>query len=191
MSPDGSHLRRVALVSHWNDERHYSECRSWYSIGEVCHYNLPMQLIVVVIGQERCGKRSSPWTTGFLHPMNRALRFRKKIRSTLESFNDKWEKVYREDHAEITRETWLNAMLKDDVMPEVCFKLDIPVPDEAQRWRIIDIANKKLERLAEIKGIPEPNLSSCDWPVPCEFRRLCHKVPEGRPSSTNGFIRLE
>lgn len=191
MSPDGKFLRRIALVSHWNDQRHYSECRSWYAAGEIAHYELPMQLVVLVIGQERLGKRQSPWVSGFLHPMNKILRFRKKSRATSEVFNEKWEKIWREDHAEITRETWLNAMLKDDVLPQVCFRITIPVPEKIHCQRIRDIAARKMENLGETKETPEPNLSSCDWPVPCLFRRLCHTIPERSPSRTNGFIPRE
>lgn len=191
LSPDGRYLRRYTLVSHWNDQRHYSECRSWYSCGEIAHYKLPMQLIVLVIGQERLGKRLSPWVSGFLHPANHELRFRKKSRSQTEVFNDKWTKIWREDHAEITRETWLNGMLKDDVLPEVCFKIDMPVPDEIHCQRIRDIAARKLERLYAMTETPEPNLSTCDWPVPCTFRRLCHTIPEREPSRKNGFVQIE
>jgi hypothetical protein len=189
LSPDGTKLRRITLVSNWTDARHYSECRSWFTVGEIAHLGLPMQLIVLVIGQERNGKRHTPWTTGFTHPMNRQLRFRKKSRSTSEVFNDKWEKIWREDHAEITRETWLNAMLKDDVLPEVCFKIDVPVPDRLQVERIKDMAARKMERLAAMKDVPEPNLSTCDSP-PCAFRKICHTLPERVPSGKSGFIRL-
>ena len=78
----GDHLRRIVLVSNWNDDRHYSECRSWFTLGEVAHFELPMQMVVMVIGQQRNGRRHGPWTQGFLHPQNRVLRFRKKSRST-------------------------------------------------------------------------------------------------------------
>ncbi len=191
MAPDGNSLRRLVLVSNWSDARHYSECRAWRTLGEVAHYELPMSLIVCVIGQERDGLRSGPWTQGFLHPSgNHQLRFRKKSRSTSEVFNDKWEKIHREDHAEISRETWLEAMLKDDVLHEVCFRVDIPVPPIPHLQRIRDMASRKLERLYTLKEKPEPNLSSCDWPVPCQFRRLCHVLPEREPSENLGFLSV-
>ncbi len=190
MSPDGDYLRRLVLVQHWTDARHYSECRNWFTQGEIAHYRLPMQLIVLVIGQERKARRLSPWTQGFLHPANRQLRFRKKSRSTTEVFNDAWEKIYREDHAEISRETWLNAMLKDDVLPEVCFKVDVPVPETPQLQRIRVMAARKMERLQKMFEKPEANLSSCDWPTPCVFRKLCHRIPEWEPSERNGFIQI-
>jgi hypothetical protein len=190
LSPDGSHLRRIVLVSHWSDDRQRSECRSWFTLGEIAHYDLPMQLVVLVIGQQKAGKRSSPWTSGFLHPANHQLRFRKKSRSTTEVFNDKWEKIWREDHAEITREVWLQSMLKDDVLPEVCFRVDIPTLDPLHRQRILQMAERKLERLYGMKEKPEANLSSCDWPVACEFRRCCHSNPEREPSLKYGFVPL-
>ena len=191
LAPDGNSLRRIVLVSHWTDERAESEKRSWYSLGEIAQYNLPMQIVVFVIGQMRNGKRSSPWTTGFLHPQNRQLRFRKKSRSTSETFNDKWEKICREDHAEIDRQTWLNAMLKDYVMNEVVFRVDVPVPGEVQRQQILDTSNRKLERLYGMKEKPEPNLSTCNWPIPCEFRRCCHAEPEREPSEKYGYVRIQ
>jgi len=190
MSPCMSNLRRIVLVSNWTDARHYSECRNWFTMGEIAHYKLPMQLVILVIGQERKARRLSPWTQGFLHPANKTLRFRKKSRSTTEIFNDAWQKIAREDHAEISRETWLNAMLKDDVLPEVCFKVDVPVPDAKQCERIRDMARLKMERLQKMTEKPEANLSSCDWPTPCVFRKLCHTIPERNPSERNGFVPI-
>jgi len=159
-------------------------------LGEIAHYNLPMSLIVCVIGQERDGLRSGPFTVGFLHPANHGLRFRKKSRSTSEVFNDKWERIHREDHAEISRETWLNAMLKDDVLREVLFREDIAIPATPHLLRIREMASRKLERLYALKEKPEANLSSCDWPVPCVFRGCCHVIPEREPNQNNGFINL-
>lgn len=188
LSPDGSTLRRIILASHWTDARHYAECRSWPTMGEIATYNLPMQLVVFIVGQQRDGRRSSPWVSGFLHPQNHQLRFRKKSRSTSEVFSDKWEKIYREDHGEISRETWLQAMLTDDVLPEVLFRVDVPIPDKLQLNRIRDLANRKMDRLYSIKEIPEANLSTCDFPTPCVFRGCCHVIPERKPSEKNGFI---
>jgi len=189
ISPDGSHLRRVILVSHWTDEREQSEKRSWGTMGEICQYKLPMKLAVMVIGHQRNGKRSSPWVRGFAHPANRGLRFRKKERTRSEVFSDRWEQILREDHTEITRETWLNAMLKDDVLREAAFHIDIPVPPEATVERIRSMAERKLEKLYALKDIPEANLSTCEWPVPCIFKRCCWGKEQRAPSSGNGFLK--
>jgi hypothetical protein len=190
LSPDESTLRRIVLVSYWSDERHYAECRNWYSLGEMAQYELPMQLVVFVIGQQRNGKRLSPWTQGFLHPMNKQLRFRKKSRSTSEVFNDKWEKIYREDHDEISRETWLESMLRDDVLAEVCFRVDIPLPDRLHLLRIRQTTERKLSALHAMKEKPDIQYSTCDRP-PCAFKRCCHVLPETEPSEKNGFVHIQ
>lgn len=190
MSPDGRYLRRVIGVSHWTDEREESEKRSWYTMGEIAAYELPMQLAVLVIGQQKNGKRHSPWTKGFLHPKNHQLRFRRKQRVKSETFSEGWDSVLREDHAEIERETWLNAMLKDDVLPEVCFSINIPVPSSPILQSIREMVERKSERIAATKELPERNLSSCDWPVPCAFKRACWGATEREPSEKNGFVRI-
>lgn len=194
LSPDGQNLRRLVLVSSWSDDRHYSECRSWFTLGEMAAYNLPMQLVVLILGPSRHGKVIGPWTQGYQHPMNRTLRFRKRSRGSRAEgnvFNDKWEKIWREDHADVTRETWLQGMLTDDVLPEVCFRVDVPLPAERQLDRIRRMRDIKLARLAGMSVKPEANLSTCDWPTPCCYRKLCHVVPEREPRDGNGFVRLE
>jgi len=191
LSPDGSNLRRCVLASSWSDARHYSECRSWMTLGEIAMYELPMQLVVLIIGQQRDGRRHGAWTTGYRHPKNHELRFRKRQHSNTQEFNEKWERIVREEHAEITREEWLEKMLADDVLPNVCFKEDIEVPPPRQIARIKELAVRKLERLLNLKEIPEMNLSSCDFPVPCPFKKLCWALPERMPSKDYGYVRIK
>jgi len=186
----GANLHRLVLVSNWTEERHYAECHAWGTLGEMAHYNLPMKLVIAIIGQQRLGKRTGPWVSGFIHPRTKQLRFRKKSRSTSETFTESWEKIYREDHDEISRETWLNSMLKDDVLPEVLFRVDMPTLPEVHRQRILDMAHRKMDHLASLQSTPEANISTCDWPVPCQFRPLCHSLPEREPSEKNGFVRI-
>jgi hypothetical protein len=173
LDPQGEHLRRVVLASNWSDDRHYSEARSWFSLGEVCAYGLPMQQAVIVLGQMRNGKRHGPWAKGLLHPANRKLRFRKK-RDIATGFKSSWEEAWREDHDEVSTQDWLQAMLEDGVLADVCFNVDIPVPEAAARLRIMDMAKRKLERLVLMTELPDPQLTGCDWPVPCIFRGPCH-----------------
>jgi hypothetical protein len=187
LSPDGSHLRRVALVSNWSDDRHYSEARSWFSLGEVCAYGLPMQQVVIVLGQSRDGRRHSHWTKGLLHPANKKLRFRKKT-NIAAGFKDTWHQVWREDRDEIATKDWISAMIEDDVLRDICFNVSIPVPEKAARQRILDLAARKLDRLSALKVLPDQNLSTCDWPRVCAFRNNCHSGNE--PSGRYGFARI-
>jgi hypothetical protein len=188
LAPDGSHLRRVCLVSGWSDDRHFSEARSWFSMGEVCAYNLPMKQAVVVLGSNRDGKRHGHWSRAVLHPVNRKLRFRKRTEVST-GFKNTWVPIFREDRDEITTTTWLQSMLDDGVLQDSLFTVDIPVPSKEVRQRILDLAARKLERILKTKTIPDQQLSTCDYPVPCVFRSNCHKNEE--PSGRFGFVRID
>jgi hypothetical protein len=179
LSPDGLHLRRIVFASSWNDDRHYSVCRSWPSLGPVSYYKMPMQIAVVILGQHRGGKYFSSWSRGLLHPMNKKLRFRKK-RDIAAGFKASWEEVWREDHAEISTEQWLQAMLEDGALADACFSVDIAVPEKPARDRIVDMAKRKLDRVAALTELPDPQLTGCDWPAPCIFRDPCHAGREPR-----------
>ena len=188
LDPSGIYLRRIALVSSWNNDRHYSECRSWYSLGEIVTYGLPMQMVVCVIGQNKGGKRTSYWTRGLRHPANRRLRFRKK--NDVESgFKSSWLETWREDHDDIETKTWLQAMLEDHVLEDVLFVIDIPVPDKLARQKILDLAKKKLYRVQKLKEEPDRQMSTCDWPRVCKFRNNCHSG--NPPSRKYGFIQID
>lgn len=188
LSPDGTHLRRVVLASSWSDDRHYAESRSWFSLGEVCVYGLPMQQVVAVIGQSRNGKRHSWWTHGLQHPMNRKLRFRK--RNQLDTpFKETWKEVWREDDSDVSTKQWLQSMLDDDVLRDCSFKIDIPVPERMAQQEIVDLAVRKLEAVEKFSAKPAKNLSTCDWPVPCRFRTPCHG--NDTPGRKYGFVPID
>jgi hypothetical protein len=187
LAPDGSHLRRIAFVTSWNDDRHYALCRSWESLGEICFHNLPMQLIVVMLGRHVDGKYHSYWSHGLLHPANKKLRFRKRNR-VAEPFKESWQEVWREDHDEISTQAWLQGMLDDDVLRDVCIRVDIPVPKPDVRQKIVDLGKRKLELISGMLKLPDPNLSTCFWPVPCVHWQHCHAGEE--PSAVYGFVRI-
>jgi hypothetical protein len=188
LAPSGNFLRRVALVSSWNDDRHFSECRAWSSLGEVCAYSLPMQLVVAVIGQNKGGKRHSYWTRGLRHPANKTLRFRKK-NDLGTPFKSTYLETWREDHDEITTKEWLEGMLQDGVLTDVLLKVDIPVPTAEARQRIVDLATRRLEEIQNLDKLPEQQLSTCDWPKVCAHRNHCHAGEE--PSGRYGFVRVD
>jgi hypothetical protein len=187
LDPSGDHLRRIALVSSWSDERHYSELRSWYSLGEVAAYRVPMKVVVLNVGQHRDGRRHGPFTKGFLHPQNFKLRFRKKQKVTHETFSDRWEKVWREDRGEISTEEWLEAMLGDDILRDVCFVIDLPTPSPPHHLRIGDMAARKLDRLMTMTKRPEASMSVCDRPA-CSFKGCCWSEQQYEPGTKTGFV---
>jgi hypothetical protein len=185
LSPDGAYLRRVVCVTSWSDERHYSVCRSWATLGAVCNYSLPMQIAVIVLGPHRSGKYHSFWTHGLLHPRNKKLRFRKK-NAQHEPFKDSWESVWREDHDEIETTAWLEEMLADGVLADLCFSVKIGVPEKSARQHMLDLMKRKLKAIEALKTLPDEQMTGCDWPKPCQFRNECHAGSEPR----NGIFKM-
>ena len=188
LAPDGLSLRRIVLATSWSDNRHYSEARSWFSLGEVCCLNLPMKEAVIILGAHRDGKRHGYWSKGLRHPVNKKLRFRKKTDVSV-GFKSTWATIFREDYDEISTEEWLSAMLNDGVLPDVCFSVEIPTPERKARQEIVDLAARRLDEMYETKELPSKQLSTCDHPYPCDHRVHCHKGDE--PSGRYGFVRVD
>lgn len=197
MSPAGDMLRRIVLVSHWNEDRHHAECLSWYTLGEMAHYKMPMQLIVLVIGQQKDGRQHSHWTKALHHPVGAGpksinhLRFRRRVGNTKGGFKESWKEIWREDHDEIDRETWLNAMLQDDVLRDLCFTVDMPAMTSSQGQMVRELARRKLDSLHRHRSVAPPiQYSGCHWPVRCGFADCCHSIPPRDPSARLGFLQI-
>jgi hypothetical protein len=188
LAPSGTSLRRVVLVSHWDKDRHYSFCRSWETVGNICAYSLPMQLAVCVLGQVRDGKHYGYFSRGYRHPVNRGLRFRKKT-DVNSRFKDSWQQVFREDFDDIPTLDWLSAMHKDGVLEDSCFSVTVDVPQENARTHVLDLAARKLDRLMNLKTVPDEQFTGCSWPTRCPYITPCHSGYE--PSGKYGFVRIE
>jgi hypothetical protein len=187
IAPDGSHLRRIVYTTSWSDDKHYSLCYSYESLAAICHYNLPMKMVVVNLGQHRQGKYYSFWSHGLRHPANKKLRFRKKTDVVI-PFKGSWIECWRSDWDDISTQEWLDAMQTDRVLEDLCIRVEIPVPKPEQRQRIIDLAQRKLEIMRNTTTLPDPNLSTCFWPTPCVWRVPCHALEP--PAGVYGFVRI-
>jgi hypothetical protein len=183
---NGEALRRVVCVSSWSDDRSYSLCRSWGSLGAVCLYELPMKIAVVLVGSHREGRYHSHWSKAVLHPVNRKIRFRKKSEG---KFKESWISIWREDRDEIDTQAWLQAMLDDSVLQDSTFIVDLPVPAKDSREEIVKLASRRLDEIYQTKQLPDRQLSTCDWPTPCSMRSPCHSGAE--PSGRFGFVRVD
>lgn len=190
IDPTGSHLRRFIAVSHWNEDRELFERRSWFCLGEVAQFKLPMKMVIAVLGHMSGGRRTGYWTKALLHPQRSSLRFKRRSRGTIEGFKETWLPIYREEHAEIERQKWLQAMYEDGVLQESLFVVDVPVPGATELQKITELAKRKLEALQRLSVLPDPQLSTCLDPIaPCPFRVCCHGEPELGPEA-GGFDDL-
>jgi hypothetical protein len=189
LDPTSTFLRRFVLASSWSPERMFGECNSWRSLGEVVQYRMPMQMVVIVLGPHRDGKRHSPFTKGLLHPRSHKLRFRKKSQSTSSEFRESWVRTWREDSS-ILPHQWLSAMAEDDVLKEHLFVVNVPVPEEARCKELLEMAERKLQTIWNLGQVPDCQLSGCFFPAQCQFAHCCHgKWKE--PSVRAGFLPLE
>jgi hypothetical protein len=180
LSTSESHLRRVVLCSRWDAYRMVEEEHDWRTL-EGSIYGVPMNLMVVVLGQERDGRRKGPLSRGWTHPVSKQLRFRKRDGG---GFDGAWEQVWREK-SDFSKETWLDTLADDGVLPDV---VQIHTVETSNRdW--CKIALKKLARIREAKELPEESPSMCfDRINPCPFRSCCPRGEE--PSESLGFVRL-
>jgi hypothetical protein len=180
LDPSESHLRRLVLCSRWDAYRKVEEEHDWRTL-EGSIYRVPMDLMIVMIGQERDGRRHGPLTRGWRHPVSKSLRFRRRDG---DDFGSTWERVEREND-KATREEWLDAMTDDGVLPDVVQVHSVGVSERAADW--CNIALTKLRRIREAQEPPEESPSMCfDRIHPCPFRACCPRGLE--PSPELGFV---
>lgn len=165
-------LVRIVLVDHFSDERTLAESRSWFTTGEVAVYDCPMDIYLVSLGASRGGKRHSAWSKGLLHPRNRQVRFKKQA-NKIEGFKETWIPVWREEHQEISRESWLKAMELDGVLQDLTTSFTVDPLSPFRRAEALEVIARKADNLQKLSGLPDPSYSSCDWPRPCPFRSVC------------------
>ena len=187
LAPNGTTLRRVVTVSNWSNDKHYSFCRSWETIGNVCAYELPLQLAVCVLGPLREGKRHGYFSRGYRHPLNKQIRFRKR-NDTSTGFKSSWATVSREDYDDISTKEWLESMHRDGVLQDCCFSVTVEVPPADTRKRVLDVAARRLDEIESLETVPDEQLTGCSWPVRCQFIGPCHAG--NRPNERNGYVQI-
>lgn len=186
----GEELVRIVLVDHLGEDRQASEARSWFTLGEMAAYKMPMTLEFLILGASVGHKRHSAWSKGLLHPRNRTLRLKKQAKK-VEGFKESWLPVWREDYAEIGREQWLAAMEADGVIADVYRRVHVSRLDDDKIAEIRGIIERKTEKLYQIGEVPDPNYSACDWPRPCPFRSCCFGERLTSPEESGAFRRRQ
>lgn len=183
--PNGT-LKRIILPSRWDEERQAQELHSWFNFAEMVAYRERMTMEVVILGQSRKARRHSAWSRGHLHPRNRQLRFKRNAHygQRDKPFGENWIPVWREDHDQLTREQWLEAMEADAMFEDLHLSIPIVLPGAANMQRLRDLIARKTERLEKLKGLPEPSYSACHNPInPCQFQGCCLETPESKPAA--------
>lgn len=183
LSDSGTRLRAVLIAERWDDARQLSAEHSWFYGGETAVYGMPMDLMVVIVGQRRDGRWNGPLSRGWQHPVSKELRFRKRDGA---GFDGNWKPIFRED-GDYSRELWLDQMTQDGVLEDSVLSVELLPPDEAPTIRVL--AERGLTRLREATALPDPHLSQCDGLSPCQFRDACWTFQ--LPSEALGFVQIK
>jgi hypothetical protein len=184
----GEH-HRIILVSHLDDDSLRSFAHSWGTIGELAALEKPITLTVVLIGSQRGGRRHSPWAKGFLHPVQKALRFAPRKKD--DGFTQNWKTCWREQ-TEIKAETWLDRMRTDEMLEEliVSRKIQYRGDDERMRQAKSDILSLA-EEMKHASGDAPMRRSACDeiGRGPCPFQAVCYSPTPATPEDFPGLYR--
>ena len=184
LSDSGTRLRAVLIAERWDDARQLSAEHSWFYGGETAVYGMPMDLMVVIVGQRRDGRWNGPLSRGWQHPVSKELRFRKRDGA---GFDGNWKPIFRED-GDYSRELWLDQMTQDGVLEDSVLTQTLEIPEQQTRERLLDLAARKVDQLRLHVQLPDPRLSQCDGISPCQFRDNCWSFQP--PSEQFGFVRV-
>jgi hypothetical protein len=182
-------LHRIILVSHLDDDSLRSFAHSWGTIGELAALERAITLTAVIIGAQRGGRRHSPWAKGFLHPVQKSLRFAPRKRD--DGFTANWKACWREQ-TEIKAETWLERMRTDEVLEELIISRKIQYRGDDAR-----MAQAKKEMLALIPMIGASRTSdpmrrsACDeiGRGACPFQAVCYSPTPVSPEDLPNLYR--
>ena len=185
-------LHRFVLVDHWSDDRLSAEAHSWATIGELAATGRPLTMHAIVIGAHRGGRRHSAWSKGYLHPVNKTLRFAARKNAKHAGLSGDWSVIWREKIPQTSTEQWLAIMAEDGVLAELVFTRFVKLnPDDrrllAAKQEIVQI--QKAMRDATTKA--PMRRSSCDemGRGPCPFQAVCYSPIEITPAELPHLFR--
>jgi hypothetical protein len=183
-------LHRIILCSHIDDDSLRSFAHSWGTIGELAALERSITLTAVIIGAQRGGRRHSPWAKGFLHPVQKSLRFAPRKKD--DGFTANWKTCWREQ-TEIKAETWVERMKTDEVLEELIVSRRIQYKgDDARMVQ----ARKDILSLAELQvraRTSDPmRRSSCDeiGRGPCPWQAVDYSPTPVTPADLPHLYRL-
>ena len=87
-------LHRIILTSYMDDDSLRSFAHSWQTIGELAALERSITLTVVIIGAQRGGRRHSPWSKGFIHPVQKTLRIGRRKAGQGDGFTTGWKEIW-------------------------------------------------------------------------------------------------
>jgi hypothetical protein len=183
---DSGTLHRWITCDAFDAEVLAREAHSWHVLGDMVMCDAPLMLHAVEIGQQRAGRRHSPWARCYKHPVIAGqFRFQRPDgRGGWRKLSgDQWKPVWYADQTRPDPEAWCDLMDADHVTQSLLHHISIAQPSAAQarriRGEILQVAGE-MERAARLSPLPESPMavpmarSACD-PVwgPCPWQHGC------------------
>lgn len=194
LADDSSALHRWITVASLDDDTLARELHGWHVAGDICATRLPLTLHIILIGQQRNGRRGSPWARGWRHPSipGSRTRFRKLDGSALKKT---FEPVYLADEpAHDTPKViaeWVNAMEREGVPETLIHHIPVDVPSDAACEDTVaqmasEAAAMRVARM-EIRSSPyfayPMSRNACDGFSPCAWQPCCYSSRVIDPAS--------
>jgi hypothetical protein len=185
-SDDSGTLHRWIVCDSFDDEVLAREAHSWAVIGDMVMADAPLMLHAIDIGQQRSGRRHSPWARCYRHPIIAGqCRFQRPDGKGgwRKLSGEKWRPLWYSDQTRPDPEAWCDLMDADGVTPSLLHHISISQPSPAQSRRIhAEIARLASEMAGTLAAHSRPespmtvpmSRASCD-PVggPCAYQQCC------------------
>jgi hypothetical protein len=185
-------LHRIILGSYLDDDSLRSFAHSWQTIGELAALERSLTLTVVIIGAQRGGRRHSPWSKGFLHPIQKTLRIGRRKAGQGDGFTTGWKEIWREQ-SDIKAETWLDRMKTDEMLGDLIVTRKIQYRGEDERMKA---ARREMLILADQMGSASVDApmrrSSCDeiGRGACPWQPVCYSPVPVSPDDLPHLYRI-
>lgn len=188
-------LHRWITVDRWDQAHLMREMHGWRIFGDIAITGQPLTLHVIVIGQERKGRRASPWARAWKHPTMPKLKLRFK-RNDGSSFNG-WLPVYLADDPYGDVDAWVDQMYREEAAQELILHVPINAPSERvcaeTRAQIMLEGSRMMDAWNDRGAVGwsswPMSRGSCDGMVPCVFQWLCHAETVQDPEKVGLYQR--
>lgn len=184
---------RLVLTAHLDDDSLRSFAHSWQTIGELGALERHIMLTAVIVGAQRGGRRSSPWSKGFIHPIQKQLRIGRRKAGGADGFTTGWKEVWREQ-TDIKAETWLDRIKSDEMLDDLIVGRKIRFNAEDERMKQARREMLVLADQMEQATVLSPmRRSSCDeiGRGPCPWQPLDYSSTEVSPQDMPHLYRAK
>ena len=206
-SDESGTLHRWTTCDFWDDDTLVREGHSWHTIADMVMADAPMMLHVIEIGQQRGGRRHSPWARCWKHPVIAGMfRFQRPDGKGgwRKLSGDQWRTQWYVDQTRPDPEAWCDLMDADHVTPSLLHHIAIRQPSHraAERTRdeirrvakdVADLVGRHGERAGSLEAaMAEPMARAACDPVggPCPWQAACYREQPDADLGALGLYRI-